>query len=287
MVTNYLIGLREGLEAALVVGILIAYLVRSGRTDQLAKVWTGVGMAVGLSLLAGALLTYGPRRLSFEATETIGGVLSIITVALVTTMIFWMAKAARSMRANLEGAMSRAIAVGGSAVLVISFLAVGREGLETALFLWAGVNAAGATTAPLLGAALGIATACVLGWGIYKGAVALNLRAFFQWTGVVLIVIAGGVLAYGIHDLQEARILPGEHTLAFDVSGAVPPTSWYGVLLKGMFNFSPATTVLQAIAWTLYVVPTLALYVRVAFGSRPPPTTESAAPSAANIAVYH
>ena len=134
-------------------------------------------------------------------------------------------------------------------------LAVGREGLETALFLWAATKAAGSTTTPLIGAALGLAVAIVLGYLIYRGALKINLTRFFTWTGAFLIIVAGGVLAYGVHDLQEARFLPGLYNLAFDVSDAIPPGSWYGTLLKGIFNFSPATTKLEAIAWLAYVIP--------------------------------
>jgi high-affinity iron transporter len=144
-------------------------------------------------------------------------------------------------------------------------LAVGREGLETALFLWAATQAATrgevAAGRPLLGAAMGLALAVALGYGIYRGALKINLTRFFTWTGAFLILVAAGVLAYGIHDLQEAGFLPGLNNLAFDVSAAVPPTSWYGTVLKGVFNFSPATTVLEAIAWLLYVVPTMTLFL--------------------------
>lgn len=277
MFANFLIGLREGLEAALVVGILVAYLVKSGRRDLLPQLWTGVGLAVLVSLAFGAALTFGPRGLTFEAQEAIGGTLSIIAVALITWMIFWMGKTARHLKADLHGKLDDAVAAGKWAVLVMAVLAVGREGLETALFLWAGAQATGASTQPLIGAVLGLAVAIALGWAVYKGAVRLNLRVFFAWTGLVLIVIAAGVLAYGVHDLQEAGILPGLHNLAFDVSATIPPSSWYATLLKGVFNFSPATTWLQAIVWVAYVVPVLTVYIRtVWFGS--PRTAPAPAP---------
>ena len=278
MFANFLIGLREGLEAALVVGILVAYLVKSGRRDLLPQLWTGVGLAVLVSLAFGAALTFGPRGLTFEAQEAIGGTLSILAVGLITWMIFWMGKTARHLKADLHGKLDDAVAAGRWAVLVMAVLAVGREGLETALFLWAGAQATGATVQPLIGAVLGLAVAVGLGWAVYKGAVRLNLRVFFAWTGLALIVIAAGVLAYGVHDLQEAGILPGLHTLAFDVSATIPPSSWYATLLKGVFNFSPATTWLQAVVWTAYLVPVLTVYVRtVWFGS--PRTAPAAAPA--------
>lgn len=282
MFANYLIGLREGLEAALVIGILVAYLVKSNRRALLPQVWLGIGVAVVVSFAFGAILTLGPQGLSFEAQEAIGGTLSILAVALITWMIFWMGKTARFLKSNLENALEKAISVGKGAIVGMALIAVGREGLETALFLWAGIQAAGSTSGPIVGATLGLVTAIVLGYLIYRGAVKLNLRAFFQWTGVFLVIVAGGVLAYGIHDLQEAGILPGLHTLAFDVSAQVPPSSWYGTALKGIFNFSSATTVLQAIAWITYVVPVMWLFVRMAFGGpkRPAAKPASTAPAA-------
>ncbi|QAY70358.1 iron uptake transporter permease EfeU [Xylanimonas protaetiae] len=280
MLANFLIGLREGLEAALVVGILVAYLVKSERRDRLPQLWVGIGVAVAVSLGFGALLTFGPQGLSFEAQEAIGGTLSIVAVGLITWMIFWMGKTARFLKGNLEHKLDEAVDAGRWAVAVMALLAVGREGLETALFLWAGAQATGASTRPLLGAVLGLAVAVVLGWLVYRGALRLNLRTFFRWTGVLLIVIAAGVLAYGVHDLQEAGILPGLYALAFDVSAQVPPSSWYGTLLKGVFNFSPATTWLQAVAWVLYAVPTLYLFVRTAFGSPKPAAPARTAPQA-------
>ncbi len=262
MLPNYLIGLREGLEAALVVSILVAYIVKSGRTDQLPRVWGGVGVAVAASLVAGAVLTFGPRGLSFEAQEAIGGSLSILAVGFITWMIFWMARTARGMRSELEERADAAISAGGWSLAAVATLAVGREGLETALFLWTATEAAGSTIEPLVGAALGLATAVGLGLLIHRGTVRINLRRFFFVTGALLIFVAAGVLSYGIHDLQEARILPGLNALAFDVSSTVSPSSWYGTLLKGTFNFSPRTTWLELIAWLGYLIPVLTTFMR-------------------------
>jgi high-affinity iron transporter len=287
VLANYLIGLREGLEAALVVSILVAYLVKSDRRHFLRFIWTGVAIAVAVSLGFGAALTYGPRGLTFEAQELIGGSLSIVAVGFVTWMIFWMARAARSMGGELRGRVDDAAASSPWSLVVVAVLAVGREGLETALFLWSATQAATRDAAgiapptwePLLGAALGIATAVVLGYLIYRGAISLNLSVFFTWTGGFLIIVAGGVLAYGIHDLQEAGFLPGLYTYAFDVSGTIDVNAWYGALLKGVFNFSPATTVLEAIAWVGYVVPAMTLFLLgVRRRSSPAPTSTPATP---------
>jgi high-affinity iron transporter len=270
MLGNYLIGLREGLEASLVVTILIAYLVKSGRTRLLPRIWAGVAFAVVVSLAFGALLTYGPRGLTFQAQEAIGGSLSIVAVGFVTWMIFWMRRAARGLAGELRGQIDRAAEAGRWSLVLVAALAVGREGLETALFLWAATQTAtGAHTVstvpawqPLTGAVLGIATAVVLGYLLYRGAVKINLTKFFTWTGAFLIVVAAGVLAYGFHDLQEAGILPGLNSLAFDVSAHVDEGSWYGALLKGVFNFSPQTTWLQAVVWTAYIAVTMTLFLR-------------------------
>jgi high-affinity iron transporter len=262
---NYLIGLREGLEAALVVSILVAYLVKSDRRELLPRIWAGVAIAVAVSLGFGCALFYGPSGLTFEAQEAIGGTLSIVAVGLVTWMIFWMARAARALAGELRGQIDKAADGGWFALALVAVLAVGREGLETALFLWSATEAAtrgsDATWQPLLGAALGLATAVVLGYLIYRGAITINLSRFFAWTGGFLIIVAAGVLSYGVHDLQEAGILPGLDTVAWDVSGTIDPSTWYAALLKGVFNFSPVTTVLEAVVWVLYVVPTMTLFV--------------------------
>lgn len=264
MLANALIGLREGLEASLVVSILVAYLVRTGRRDALRRVWAGVGGAVLLSLLAGALLTFTAAALSFRAQEVLGGTLSIVAVGCVTWMVFWMKRTSRTLKGQLEGRVAVALNAGGAALAVVAFLAVAREGLETALFLFAAAQASGSGPQPIVGAVLGIGAAVVLAHLLYRRAVTLDLARFFLVSGCLLIVVAAGVLSYGIHDLQEAAVLPGLSSLAFDVSAAVPPGSWYATLLKGTVNFTPATTWLQAVAWVAFFVPVVVLYVRPA-----------------------
>jgi len=259
---NFLIGLREGLEAALVVSILVAFLVRTDRRHVLPKVWFGVAIAVAISVGVTLVLALTQQALTFEAQEALGGSLSIIAVGFVTWMIFWMRRTARTISADLRGKLEDAIKMGSTAVVVMAALAVGREGLETALFFFTAAQAAGETTEPLIGFLLGIAVAVVLAYLLYRGAVKINLGRFFMVTGALLIFVAAGILAYGVHDLQEAGILPGLNSLAFDVSAAVPPDSWYGVLLKGVFNFSPQTTWLEAVVWTLYVAVVLTLFLR-------------------------
>ncbi len=270
MTANFLIGLREGLEATLIVVLLMAYLTKSGRRGLLPCLWAGVGIAVAVSAAFGALLTFGPQGLTFEAQEAIGGGLSILAVCLVTWMVFWMTRTARTLGSELRSRVDGVADGAAWGLILVAALAVGREGLETALFLWAAAQASGESSTPLIGALLGLVVAAGLGYLLHRGVLKVNLSRFFTWTGAALVVIAGGVLAYGVHDLQEAGILPGLHSLAFDVSAAVAPSSWYGTLLKGTLNFSPATTWLEAAAWILYVIPVMFFYLKTTV--RPPAT---------------
>ncbi len=265
LVSNALIGLREGLEASLVVVILVAFLVRTGRTWALRYLWLGVGVAVGISVAVGAVLTLGTGELDDEAQELIGGAASVLAVGFVTWMVFWMKRASRSISGELQDRMDHALSVGPLAIALVGFLGVGREGLETAVFFFATAQAAGAgDSTPLLGWVVGIGGAVVLGYFVYRGAVRINLGVFFRWTGIALIIVAAGILGYGVHDLQEGGALPGADLLAFDVSGTIVPGGWSATLLKAIFGFSPQTTVLQAIAWVLYVGTVLYLFLRPA-----------------------
>ena len=262
LVSNGLIGLREGLEASLVVSILVAFLVRTERRSALRLVWLGVGAAVALAVGVGAILSYTSASMSFEQQEAFGGFASLVAVAFVTGMIFWMRRAARTIAADLRGKLSDALTIGPAAVVGVAFLAVAREGIETAVFFFSSVQAAGGDTAqPMIGFLAGIAIAIGLGYLLYRGAITVNLSKFFTITGAFLVFVAAGVLAYGVHDLQEAGILPGLTTLAFDVSAQIPPDSWYGTVLKGIFNFSPRTTVAEAIVWVAYLAIVLPLFL--------------------------
>ncbi len=274
--SSALIGLREGLEAALVVSILVAFLVKTDRRDYLKWVWTGVAAALLICVAIGTTVAYTIGEMRFEQQEIFGGTLSIIAVGFVTWMIFWMRATARSIASDLRGKLSTAVELGAVAVVVMALLAVGREGLETMAFFYANVRTAeSGTTQPLIGFIVGIAVAIVLGWLIYRGALKFNLGKFFQVTGVLLVFVAAGILAYGVHDLQEARVLPGLDTLAFDLSGPMPEDSWYGALAKGLLNYSAQTTVLQAIVWVAYVAVVLTLFLMprrdAAAASRPAP----------------
>lgn len=262
MLANLLIGLREGLEAGLVVGILVAYLHKIDRRDVLPRLWIGIAGAVALSLAVGAILTFGPSTLSFQAQEILGGSLSIIAVAMVTWMTFWMARHARGLSSALRADVDRAVQRSALALVILGIVSVGREGVETALFVWASVNAGANAALGTLGAVIGILVSVVLAYLIYRGLVRINLSRFFFWTGIFLIVVAAGVLAYGVRDLQEAGVLPGITVVAYSVVTIVPPTSWYGALLAGIFNFNPEPTVAQVVVWVAYVAITLVLFLR-------------------------
>jgi high-affinity iron transporter len=261
VLANYLIGLREGLEAGLIVGILIAYLGKLGRRDLLGRLWVGVGIAVAVSAGVGALLTWGPYAMTFEAQEILGGALSILAVALVTWMIFWMATHGAGLSKELRSQVDAAVDRSWIAIVVLGALAVGREGIETALFVWANVSGGSDPVLGTAGALLGILTAVAISWGISRGLVRINLSVFFTWTGLFLILVAAGVLAYGIGDLQEAGVIPGGDLHAFSLVEAVPPGSWYGTLLTGIFNFTPEPSWAQVGAWVAYVAVVVSLYL--------------------------
>ena len=279
MFANLLIALREGLEAALVVSIIVAYLVKSGRRDALPKLWLGVGLAALIPLVAGAIMTWGPKTLTFQAQEILGGTLSFVAVGLVTWMIFWMGKNARELKGELEGSLSKTLAEGGSGwgVVWIAVVAVGREGVETALFVWATVRSSIETSImqTTAGVVTGLVLAIVLGVLIYQGAVRINLRIFFAVTGYFLIVVAAGIVAYGIGDLQEAGLLPGHTSHAWDLSSYLPantsPLHWLYVLLEAMFQLNLQPSVLQVVGWCLYIVPTLVLLTLQIMGRWPAP----------------
>jgi high-affinity iron transporter len=267
---NYLIGLREGLEASLVVSILIAYVVKRGDREALTPIWTGICAAVALSVGFALLLQLVVAQENhFKIQELTGGLLSLVAVGLVTWMVFWMRKAARGIKAELEGKVAGALDVGPLALATVAFLAVGREGLETALFLWSNIShSSGSAAQPVTGAVLGLVTAVVLGYLIYRGGLKLNLSRFFTWTGAALIVVAAGVFGYAFHDLQEANVLPGLQAAALQpgefFADLGTPGSWLQTAVQGIFNITSTITWLQLVAWAAYLVPVMYLFLRPA-----------------------
>ncbi|MFE9613831.1 iron uptake transporter permease EfeU [Streptomyces sp. NPDC006012] len=273
---SFLIGLREGLEAGLIVSILVATLVRADARSRLPQVWTGVLAAVALAMSFGAVLTFTAASLSATAQEAFGGTLSVIAVAFVTAMVFWMRRSARSLSGEIKEKVTGALAMGAGMLVVTSFLAVGREGLETALFLWTTAQAAGESAGPLTGAGIGLVLASGLCWGLYRRVLKINLTRFFTATGVVLIVIAAGVLGYGLRDLQEGGVLPGSTAYAVDLGGSIDAGAWYSTLVQGVFNLTPTMTWLQTAAYVVYLAVVMTLFVRGVRGVRanaPKPAT--------------
>lgn len=267
---SFLIGLREGLEAGLIVSILVATLVRSDQKSRLAQVWTGVLAALALSLSFGAVLTFTAARLDGKAQEAFGGTLSLIAVAFVSAMVFWMRRSARGLSSEIREKVTAALTMGAGALVLTSFLAVGREGLETSLFLWSTIQTAKDTTGPLIGAAVGLVLAAGLCWGLYRRVLKINLTRFFTYTGAVLIVIAAGVLSYGLRDLQEAGVLPGGSTFAFDLSAHIDQGSWYATLVQGVLNITVKMTVLQVVAYVAFLSIVMTLFVEGVRGAATP-----------------
>ena len=255
-----LIGLREGLEAGIVVMVLIAFLVKMQRRDALKWVWLGVVAAVMMTVGVFLFIQYGAYNVTGLDAEAIAGAASLAAVAIVTWMVLWMRKAAATISGDLRAGMSRALQTGALAVAALSFLAVGREGVETALFM---VGYAEADTVwPLVGLLAGVSVAVGIAWGIYIGAVRIDLGKFFRYTGAFLIVVAAGILSYGIGALQTVGWLPVAVGRAFDISSWFNWSSWYGEIIQGVFNITPTPTVLQLVCWLTYLTVVLGLFLK-------------------------
>ncbi len=252
MLTNYLIGLHEGVEAALVVGAFSGYLVRTGDRGGLPSVWSGTGVAVAFSLGSALVLRFVPARAQFTAVEAFGGTMSVLAAALVTWLVFRMRRASRQELA----------APGNSAFAAAAFAVTSREGPGTALFLGSTIRATGTTAAPVTGAVLGLASAVALGYLLYSCAARPSSTRVRTWAGAALLVLIAGMLTHGVHDLQEAGWLPGMQAVAFDMSAAIPPASWHGALLRGVFNVRPSLTWVEVVAWLAYLLPAMYLFLR-------------------------
>ena len=265
MLSTFIIALREGLEAALIVGILLAYLKKTNRSHLLRAVWIGVGLAIALSMGLGAALTFTSHELSESGEKTFAGITSIIAVALVTIMVFWMKSAARGMRENLHNKVDSSIAtssMGAIALALTAFFAVAREGLETALFLYTNFSTAGGSVGPASGLIFGLAGAVLLGYLLYKRAVDFNIGQFFKLTGVALIVVAAGVLSHGIGEFQELGWLPGISNTAWSIDSWLSPDSFVAGLLSGSVGFATTTTWLQVGVWVFYLLSVLSPYLK-------------------------
>ncbi len=258
MLPTFVIGLREGLEASLIVGIVAAFLRRNGRSREMWALWTGVGLGVALCLAGGIALRIAERNLPQRQQEGLETVVGIVAVAFVSWMVLWMRAHARELKGDLEASAAAALATGSAwALIVMAFLAVLREGFETAVFLLAILQSSTDTGAAMTGAALGIVVAVAIGWGIYRGGVKINMTRFFRITGIVLVLVAAGLLATAAHTAHEAGWLDAFQGQAVNLRRLVDPGSVRAALLTGMFGLQAQPVWAEVFAWVAYAVPFL------------------------------
>ena len=262
MLSTFIIALREGLEAALIVGILVAYLVKTGRKALLAPLWAGVALAVLVSLATGAFLTFTSTELSARGEEFFAGTTSFVAVGFVTWMVFWMKRTARHLKGQLEGQMSTAVLAGPLALAAAAFFAVVREGLETSLFIYANFKTVSSTPSATVGLILGLGLAIALGYLIYRSSIKINLSKFFNYTGIALVIVAAGVLSYGIHEYQELGWLPGVDFFIWDVTSVIPKESLLAGVLAGTIGFDTTMSLLQFVLWAAYLAIVLSYYLK-------------------------
>lgn len=256
MLPSFVITLREGLEAALIIGIVAAFLVREGRPDALKRMWIGVGSAVAVCILVGVVLRVVDQELPERGQATLETVIALVAVAMVTYMIVWMKQHARELRGSLEGSAATAVAAGSAGALVaMAFFAVFREGFETAVFLIAVFQQGTTPVASGIGAILGLVAALAIGWGIYRGGVRLNLQRFFKATGVILVIVAAGLFASGIHSAQELGWINGLDDGFLDLSWLVHPGTWTASLLTGILGLRESMSAAMVAGWLLYAIP--------------------------------
>ena len=262
MLSTFLIALREGLEAALIVGILVAYVVKTGRRNLLVPIWTGVGVALAASFALGGFLSFTSAELSERGEQFFAGTTSFLAVGLVTWMVFWMKRAARTLRDELHGKVDNALSAGPLALAAAAFFAVAREGLETALFVYTNFKTVAATSSASIGLVAGLAVAVILGYMIYNRSIKLNLSKFFTITGIALIIVAAGVLSYGVHEYQELGWIPGDGSYAWDISSVMAKDSIAGTILAGTIGFDVNTSWVQLFLYVSYLAIVLRLYTK-------------------------
>jgi high-affinity iron transporter len=278
MVPTFVIGLREGLEASLIVGIVAAFLMRNGRSKEMWALWTGVGLGVAICLAGGIALRIAERNLPQRQQEGLETVVGLVAVAFVSWMVLWMRAHARELKGDLEAGAAAALATGSAwALVLMAFLAVLREGFETAVFLLAIMQSSTNVTSSMIGAALGIVVAVIIGYGIYRGGVKINMARFFRLTGIVLVLVAAGLLATAAHTAHEAGWLNSLQGQALNLRVLVDPGSVRAALLTGMFGLQAQPVWAEVFAWLIYAVPFLVIVIvpkRTAGRSKPSvPTT--------------
>ena len=262
MLSTFIIALREGLEASLIVGILVAYILKSDRRHLLLPLWSGVAAAVVGSIGLGFILSRTSEELTQRAEEIFVGTTSFLAVALVTWMVFWMKRAARTLRDELHGKVDNALSAGPLALAAAAFFAVAREGLETALFVYTNFKTVAATSSASIGLIAGLALAVILGYMIYNRSIKLNLSKFFTVTGIALIIVAAGVLSYGVHEYQELGWIPGDGSYAWDISSIMAKDSIAGTILAGTIGFDVNTSWVQLFFYASYLAIVLRLYTK-------------------------
>jgi high-affinity iron transporter len=285
LTTGLLTGLREGVEAALIVSIILAYLAKTGNQRHFGRIWAGTGAAVLLSVVVGAILWFTLEGLEGTAAQIFEGVATLLAAAVVTWMLFWMRRTASNIKGELQAGVDRALVQGGIfGLAILAFTAVIREGIETALFLMGQTRVAGTeASSTLIGAFIGLAIAVAIGYGFYVGARVINLQTFFRWTGIALIFIAAGLLGYAVHEFVEAGVIPFGSATAFDISAVLPhsgdiaetgPILIVGQLLRAMFGYSSTPEWATLIAWAAYLALVLPLYLRPVKPSAPRPVQQ-------------
>lgn len=273
MLVPFLIMLREGIEAALIVGIILAYLRQIGHQSAMPKIWAGVGLAVVLCVAVGIGLAAANAEFPQKAQEMFEAVVGFAAVGILTGMVFWMKQAARSIKRTLHGSVDAALAEGSGAALIgMAFFAVAREGLESVVFLIATFQQDVGIEAPI-GAALGLAVACMIGAAITYGGARINLARFFRWTGIFILFVAAGLLAGSVRALHEAGLWNGLQSIAFDLGQVLPADGVLGTLLVGIFGYQEAPAIGEVLAYLIFLIPALALFVAPA--RQMPPASEA------------
>jgi high-affinity iron transporter len=257
--------LREGLEAALIVAIVLAYLRTLGRKEEFKTVWAGVAGGVLVAVVAGIAIFSAVGELEGTAEEVVEGVIAFTAAGVLTWMIFWMARQARSIKGSLQSKVDAALAAQSTTALaLIAFIAILREGLESALFLLSATVGTDSNGAVFAGGLVGLAAAAVIGYLVYVGSRRVNLRAFFRVTGILVLLFAAGLLAKGIHEFQEVGYIPTAMEHVWDVSSVTllnPDESTFGDFLKGLFGWSPNPSIEMLVAYFAYLVPVGAIFL--------------------------
>jgi high-affinity iron transporter len=284
---TFVIGLREGLEAALIVGIIAAFLGQQGRRDALRQVWLGTAAAVAICIGIAIALQVISSDLPQQQQEGLETVVGALAVCMVTYMIIFMRRHARNLKGDLEGAAATALAASSRALVVMAFLAVLREGFETAVFLLATFHASGDATTSWLGAVIGIVLAAAVGYGIYRGGVRLNLARFFRITGLVLVVVAAGLVMTAFHTANEAGWLTIGQVQAFDLSWLVRPGTPLSSLLTGVLGIQPYPAWIEVIAWLIYLVPMMIIVAWPARRKARPKQPSQSTPESEGVSATH